>query len=259
MRGRLDGRVAVICGASDGIGAAIARLFAEAGASTILVARREVALRELATSLAGGGKHRYIVADFASDKGVESLAQNLSLEPRIDVLVNNAGGPPPNGPLDISISEVQAALQAHLLTAMRLSQAVVPVMRKGGYGRIMQVVSVTARVPLVHLTASNIARGAVLAWSKTLSEALAPEGITVNNILPGYTLTERLQHLLDDSSRKLGISRAEAEARILAGIPQKRFARPDEIAAAALYLASGDAGYVTGVSLPVDGGFIKTV
>jgi 3-oxoacyl-[acyl-carrier protein] reductase len=98
-----------------------------------------------------------------------------------------------------------------------------------------------------------------LAWSKTLSEALAPEGITVNNILPGYTLTERLQHLLDDSSRKLGISRAEAEARILAGIPQKRFARPDEIAAAALYLASGDAGYVTGVSLPVDGGFIKTV
>jgi 3-oxoacyl-[acyl-carrier protein] reductase len=259
MRGRLDGRVAVICGASDGIGAAIAQLFAEAGASTILVARREVALRELATSLAGGGKHRHIVADFASDRGVESLAQNLSLEPRIDVLVNNAGGPPPNGPLDISISEVQAALQAHLLTAMRLSQAVVPIMRKGGYGRIMQVVSVTARVPLVHLTASNIARGAVLAWSKTLSEALAPEGITVNNILPGYTLTERLQHLLDDSSRKLGISRAVAEARILAGIPQKRFARPDEIAAAALYLASGDAGYVTGVSLPVDGGFIKTV
>lgn len=247
----------MICGASEGIGAATAKIFSHAGADVILVARRESALKSVARDLPGHSE--CWTADFSDPHSVEVLASRLSNLPRLDVLVVNAAGPAPNPPLKTAVDEVKAALQEHLYTGMRLCQAAVPHMQKNGYGRIVNVVSVTARVPLTHLTASNIVRGAVLAWAKTLSESLASSGITVNNVLPGYTGTARLHQLVKSGAASSGRTEKEVEASILQGIPFGRFAAPEEIAAAVLFFASPAASYVTGTSLPVDGGFIKTV
>jgi 3-oxoacyl-[acyl-carrier protein] reductase len=259
MSSKFAGKVVLICGASAGIGEATARAFARAGASTILVARGDQALRRLRDELGEGGTHSCMTCDLASSEAVERLCTSISALPRLDILINNSGGPPPKSPLETSVAEVQTALQSHLFAAMRLSQAAVPIMRRGTHGRIIHIVSVTARVPLVHLTASNIARGAVLAWTKTLAEALARDGITVNNVLPGYTATSRLTQLLADAASKRGITTDQAAAGLLQGIPAGRFATPEEVASAALYLASEDAAYITGINLPVDGGFIKTI
>lgn len=253
----LQGKTALVCGASEGIGAAIATQFAQSGAHLVLVSRRLDALKAMASKLPG--THEVRACDFANESDVEGLAQFIAKLPRLDVLVVNAGGPPPNPPLETSVDEVKTALQIHLYAAMRISQAAVPVMKKNSYGRIVNVVSVTARVPLVHLTASNIVRGAVLAWAKTLSESLAPQGITVNNVLPGYTGTARLHQLVKSGAAKTGKSETDVEKGILQGIPFGRFGAPEEIAAAALFLASPASSYVTGTSLQVDGGFIRTV
>lgn len=257
MAGRLSGKTAVICGASEGIGAAIAQSFADAGATLLLVSRRADKLKELATRLPG--KHSFFACDLSKDDQVQLLANKIEHLTSLEILVNNAGGPLPNPPLSTSIDEVKDALQIHLYAPMRIIQSAVPVMRKSGYGRIINVVSVTARIPLVHLTASNIARSAVLAWTKTLSESLAPEGITANNVLPGYTATSRLKQLVEDGSKKSNKPLEVVEKGILQGIPFGRFGRPEEIAGVALFLASPDASYVTGASIQADGGFIKSI
>lgn len=255
----LNNRTAIVCGASSGIGAATAVMMAKAGAKLVLVARREEALKRVAEDCRNGQCHATISCDFSIPEDVSRLTGVISSLEKLDILVNNTGGPSPNKPSNTTIEEVQAALQAHLFAAMSISQAAVAVMKKSGYGRIINIVSVTARVPLVHLTASNIVRGAVLAWAKTLSEELAPEGMTVNNVLPGYTRTDRVTALLKDSASKNGITEAQAETNIIAGIPFQRLATAEEIASAAVYLASPLASYVTGTSIAVDGGFIRTV
>lgn len=255
----LKNRTAVVCGASSGIGAATAALMAKAGARLVLVARRADALKKISDHCDNGQTHIIQTCDFSRQDDVERLALALSSLDRVDILVNNTGGPAPNSPSKTTIDEVKSALQAHLFTAMTLSQSVIPQMQRGQYGRIINIVSVTARVPLVHLTASNIVRGAILAWAKTLSEEFARDGITVNNVLPGYTRTDRVTQLLKDSAAKNGTSEAQAEETIISGIPMGRMATAEEIASAALYLASPLASYITGTSLPVDGGFIRTV
>lgn len=170
------------------------------------------------------------------------------------ILVNNTGGPPAGAITDARPPEFLAAFSSHLLCNQLLVQAVLGGMKTAKYGRIINVVSTSVKQPIPNLGVSNTVRGAVASWAKTLATEVARYGITVNNVLPGATLTDRLRSLLEDRARALGVTAAEVEQTMKAEIPLRRFAQPEEIAAAIGFLASPAAAYITGVSLAVDGG-----
>jgi 3-oxoacyl-[acyl-carrier protein] reductase len=251
-------RVAVVCGASDGIGAAVATQLGGLGWDLILVARNQGKLSHLATSIGSSGIQCW-ACDFEDHRQVDTIAAELAKVTQIDALINNTGGPPPGTALQTKPGDVAKALDGHLYANIKFSQAVAPRMINAMHGRVINIVSVTGRVPLVHLAASNIARGAVLAWAKTLSLELAPHHITVNNVLPGYTETGRLKQLLSDAAKKSGKPEEAIANGIKAEIPFGRFGRPEEIANVVSFLASDAASYVTGASIPVDGGWIRTI
>jgi 3-oxoacyl-[acyl-carrier protein] reductase len=197
--------------------------------------------------------------DFENQTQVDSIAAKLMQLPHVDGLINNTGGPPPATAMQTKPNDVSRALDAHLYANIKFSQAIAPQMIAARSGRIINIVSVTGRVPLIHLAASNIARGAVLSWAKTLSLELAPHQITVNNVLPGYTETGRLKQLLSDASKKTGKAEDAIAGGIKSEIPFGRFGRPEEIANVVSFLASDAASYVTGASIPVDGGWIRNI
>jgi 3-oxoacyl-[acyl-carrier protein] reductase len=190
---------------------------------------------------------------------VQNLIQELkkqNLSP--DILVNNSGGPKPCTAMKATSDDYLQAFTQHLLASSSLAQALVPEMQAKGYGRIVNIVSISAKVPSDNIASSNAVRAAMLSWAKTLSNELAPTGITVNNVLPGYTETERLKEVISARATQGNTVEAAIQEKMLAKIPMKRFARPEEIAAAVVFLASPEASYITGISLPVDGGYIST-
>jgi len=251
-----------VCGGSRGIGRACAVEFARLGARVTLVARDEEALRavleELTRDPPEGGtseSHDYLRADFADSEAVgTAIRGHLERTGPIQILLNNAGGPPAGVILDQPPESFRGAVVEHLVCNQILARALVPGMKTAGYGRIINIVSTSVRQPLKGLGVSNTIRGAVAGWAKTLSGELAPYGITVNNILPGATRTGRLRSLIREKARAAGMGEEEVERQMVAEIPAGRFARPEEIAAAAGFLATPAAAYITGVSLPVDGG-----
>lgn len=258
----LRGKSALVCGGSEGIGRAAAEELATLGASVTLLARREDALRAAAAALPHpqGQTHGWIAADAGDPATLRTrLEAAAATGTPFQILVNNSGGPAP-GPAHAASPEAFGdAFRQQLLAAHAAVQALLPGMRANGWGRIVNVVSTSVREPIANLGVSNTVRGAVAAWAKTLSRELAPYGITVNNVLPGYTRTRRLEEILRDRAAAAGKAEEEIARGMLATVPVGRFAQPGEVAAAIAFLASPAAAYINGVSLAVDGGRMQSI
>lgn len=252
---QLANKHALVCGASAGIGAASALKLAQSGADVTLLARSRERLDRIRAELPtqSGQSHRSLVCDHADTDQLGTAVAALADTHPVHILVNNSGGPPPGPALSARPQDFIDAFTRHLLANQVLVQAVLPSMRAQKYGRIINIISTSVREPIPGLGVSNTIRGAVASWAKTLSRELGPDGITVNNVLPGYTDTERLQQLFANAAQNKGHALDE-EIRIrLSEVPLGRFAQPAEIAAAVVFLASADAAYISGINLAVDG------
>lgn len=257
----LAGKHALVCGASQGIGRAAAFELAALGARVTVMARHREALETLVAELPppAQGAHGWLVADAGNTDALQQTVRELVTAAPVDVLVNNSGGPPPGTVLDATLDAFAGALRAHLYANHVLAGAVVPHMREARWGRIVNVISTSVREPIPGIGVSNTTRGAVASWAKTLARELAPFGITVNNVLPGSTDTPRIAEIVAARAAKSGRPEAEVRAAMCAEVPAGRFAEPAEIAAAIAFLCSPAAAYVTGVSLPVDGGRMRSI
>jgi len=253
----LSNKRAVVCGSSKGIGRAIAIQLASSGASVILISRNEESLRKVLRELPATKKqnHNFIVADFSEPDELKKKLHNfISENPPVHILVNNTGGPQAGEAISADTSEFIKAFSNHLICNQILVQAFVDGMKREKSGRIINIISTSVKQPLKNLGVSNTIRGAVASWSKTLAGELAQFGITVNNILPGATKTERLFSLFESKANSSGKSIEAVQSEWQKEIPAMRFAEPEEIAYAAAFLASDFASYVNGINLPVDGG-----
>lgn len=252
----LNGKTALIAGSTQGIGLASAQVLASLGADCVLMARNEEALKDAVKTLdkLQGQKHQYLVADFQHTRQVEAVINEFVAANTVHILINNSGGPAAGPAADAKTEAFMAAFQQHLICNHILATAVIPGMKKAGYGRIINIISTSVKIPLKNLGVSNTIRGAVASWAKTMANELASFGITVNNVLPGATATGRLDAIIHNKVSKTGMAVEEVEHEMLEEIPAKRFGKPEEIAAMVAFLASPAAGYVNGTSIPVDGG-----
>jgi 3-oxoacyl-[acyl-carrier protein] reductase len=258
----LHGRRAVVCGSTRGIGLASARELALLGATCVLVARDQAALEQTARELPSprGQRHETLPLDFDDIESVRGAAKALaSGEAHPVILVNNTGGPPGGRAIDADVEEYIRAFRQHVLASQTLAQALMPGMKQAGYGRIINIISTSVKAPIAGLGVSNTIRGAMASWAKTLAAELAPMGITVNNVLPGFTDTDRLRSLIATRASKSGTSEQAVEQEMRASVPTGRFGTAEEIAAAVAFLASPAAAYVNGINLPVDGGRTPTL
>ena len=252
----LEGKNAVICGSSQGIGFAIAAELALMGANCILLARNEEALKTAVSQLdiAIRQTHSYHVIDFNDQNAVRELITKVTVEHPVHILVNNSGGPKAGAIIDATEEQFLQAFNQHLITNHLLTKAVIGGMKKEGYGRIINIISTSVKTPLKNLGVSNTTRGAVASWAKTMSNELAQFGITVNNILPGLTRTQRLESLINTTATAKKVSAKDVEKQMLEEVPARRFGEAAEIAAVAAFLATPAAAYVNGESIRVDGG-----
>jgi 3-oxoacyl-[acyl-carrier protein] reductase len=258
MNQDLQGLNALVCGASRGIGRACALALAEAGASVTVAARSEESLRQLAGTLVSGEgqQHAWLAADFSKPSLLgEAVQGHLATRAQaFHILVNNTGGPAAGPAADAEEEDFRRAFNQHLVSNHVLVKALLPGMKQAHFGRIVNIISTSVKQPLPGLGVSNTVRGAVANWAKTLAGELAIHGITVNNVLPGATRTERLTEIIRDQAVRTGRSENEVAAAMQSHVPMNRFAEPAEIAAAVRFLASPAAAYITGINLPVDGG-----
>ncbi|HTD27825.1 MAG TPA: SDR family oxidoreductase [Xanthomonadaceae bacterium] len=258
----LTGKHALVCGASQGIGLASAIELAKLGASVTLLARRADVLEQLAQQLPRthfAQQHHWIAVDAGDTADLREKVEALVAERAVHVLINNSGGPPPGTLRGATEAAFLAAFRSHLLANQTLAEAVVPGMLQDGYGRIVNIISTSVKEPIAGIGVSNVTRGAVASWAKTLARELAPHGITVNNVLPGSTHTPRIDQIIAARAQKAGDSKDVVTSEMEAEIPMARFADPSEIAAAVAFLASPAASYVTGINLPVDGGRTRSL
>jgi 3-oxoacyl-[acyl-carrier protein] reductase len=252
----LENKTAIICGSTQGIGLAIAMELAELGATCILMARNETALIESRKLLSKEKKqeHAYLVADFSNAENVKLAIEKFMQNNTVHVLINNTGGPAGGAIIDAKEEDFVNTFNQHLICNHILTKAVVPSMKKENYGRIINIISTSVKIPLNNLGVSNTIRGAVASWAKTMANELGQFNITVNNILPGATNTIRLQNIIKTNANKKEKEIIDIEKEMQQEIPMRRFAEASEIAAVAAFLASPAASYVNGVSIPVDGG-----
>jgi len=260
MQIKLNNKTALVCGSSQGIGKAIAVQFAKAGANVLMLARNEELLKANLKEIANDGSqnHSFIRVDFSEPKTtVGKIEEFIVMNGNIDILVNNSGGPAPGKISEANPDWLQDAFNQHLITSQLITQKVIPGMISKKFGRIINVISVGVKQPIENLGVSNVIRGAMASWAKTLSRELAPFGITVNNLLPGYTMTERLNSLFANRAKMQNKTFEEISDGIKSNVPAGRFAEPEELAYAACFLASDYASYITGINLPVDGGYLS--
>lgn len=252
----LRGKRALVCGSTQGIGKAAAVELASLGAVITLLARNEAKLKTVAGELPAehGQPHDFCVADFSSVEQVRREVEAHVAGRDYAILINNTGGPPPGLAIDAKTEDFLQAFGSHLLCNQVLVQAVLPGMKRIAYGRIINVISTSVKIPIRGLGVSNTIRGAVASWAKTLSVELAQYGITVNNVLPGSTKTGRMDFVIDSQAAQSGRSPEEIRNRMIAEIPAGRMAQPAEVAAAVAFLATPAAAYINGINLPVDGG-----
>jgi 3-oxoacyl-[acyl-carrier protein] reductase len=254
----LKNKKAFVCGSTQGIGRAAAIELANSGASIVLLARNENSLKTVRDELntESNQVHDTIVADFsAPDELQKRVAEYLENNPQpVHILINNTGGPPAGKAIDARPEEFVGAFQNHLLCNQILTQALVAGMKTEKYGRIINVISTSVKQPIPNLGVSNTIRGAVASWAKTLAGELGEFGITVNNVLPGFTKTARLQSIIENKANKTGAAIEEIEKEMQRETPARRFAESSEVANAIVFLASPAASYINGINLPVDGG-----
>jgi 3-oxoacyl-[acyl-carrier protein] reductase len=258
----LKGKVALVAASSRGLGRAVAEELASEGASLVLCARGEAALR--ATGDAIVAAHGAPVLAVPADVGRRGEPERVVREGierfgRIDILLTNSGGPPP-GPFESLTDEAwQQATALVLSSVVAFCRAVLPGMKARRWGRILNVTSIAAKQPVDNLMLSNSLRSAVTGFARTLATEVAPFGVTVNNLLPGFTRTERMVELSEVTAKKEGITAEQALARFAAQVPLGRMAEPREFAALAAFLASERASYITGQSMAADGGWIRAL
>ena len=252
----LEGKYAIVCGSTQGIGFAIAEELALLGANCTLIARNEDALKLAVNNLdtALRQQHGYLVADFSKPDAVKKVIDAHVKKHPVHILINNTGGPPGGAIVDATEEAFLNAFNQHLICNHILVKATVTSMKKEKYGRIINIISTSVKIPLKNLGVSNTTRGAVASWAKTLSLELGQFNITVNNVLPGFTRTQRLDSIVASSSSEKKISVDEVEAQMQEEVPMKRFGESAEIAAMAAFLATPAASYINGTSIPVDGG-----
>ena len=250
----LDGKTAVVCGSTQGIGKAIAEEFAMSGATVILIARDEEALKSVKDGLdtSGGQKHSYLVADFTNPDDLREKVKSIGKS--VHILVNNTGGPKGGEIINAGTDEFENAFKMHVVCNQIMVQGLMDGMMKEGYGRVINIISTSVKQPIKGLGVSNTIRGAVASWSKTMANELGKYGITVNNLLPGATQTGRIEDIINKKVDKTGKSADEVRKEMIDEIPAGRFADPKELAYAATFLASDKAAYINGVSIAVDGG-----
>ncbi len=252
----LEGKNAIVCGSTQGIGLAIAEELALLGASCTLVARNEATLKEAITKLDTQlrQQHSYLVADFSKPDEVKKVIEAHMSKNLVHILINNTGGPPAGPVIEATEEAFLNTFNQHLICNHILAKAVVPSMQKEGYGRIINIISTSVKIPLKNLGVSNTIRGAVASWAKSMANELGQYNITVNNVLPGFTSTQRLSTLIENIAKRGNTVVDIVEKNMAEEVPMKRFADASEIAAVAAFLASPAASYVNGVSIPVDGG-----
>jgi 3-oxoacyl-[acyl-carrier protein] reductase len=254
----LQNKNALVCGSTQGIGKATAILLAKEGVNVTLIARNEEKLKAVLSELESDKQcHSYLVADFTKPEELRKVIENSNLQ--FHILVNNTGGPRSGAILDATLDEFQQAFSQHLLCNHILVQAVVPFMKTQCFGRIINVISTSVKEPIPGLGVSNTIRNAVGNWSKTLAAEIGSHGITVNNVLPGFTETVRLSEIIKIKAKNENKSIEQMTEMMKSYSPAKRFAKPEETASAIVFLASEKASYINGINLPVDGGRTKSL
>lgn len=252
----LQGKNAVFCGSSQGIGLAVAKELAALGASCILIARNADALSAALQTLPAteGQVHSFEVADFTDTQQVKKAIENILAKNKVHILINNTGGPKAGAILNAATTEFTDAFNQHLVNNHVLVQAVMPGMQQQNFGRIINIISTSVKVPLQNLGVSNTIRAAVASWAKTIANEIGSFDITINNILPGLTATQRLEGLINYTANVQQKEAAKVSEQMQQDVPLKRFGKPEEIAAVVAFLATPAASYVNGTSIPVDGG-----
>tara|TARA_B100001996_G_scaffold382659_1_gene375119 strand:+ start:501 stop:1355 length:855 start_codon:yes stop_codon:yes gene_type:complete len=257
----LTGRHAMVCGASRGIGAATAKMLAKAGADVTICARNQSALEELKVELSklGTGNHQVCIIDLEDTNSLGSKVQSIIAgNGPIHILVNNAGGPPGGPLINNEIEDFEAPFKRHLHASHTLVQLLAPQMKEENFGRIIQIISTSVKEPIPNIGLSNTLRGAMASWAKSLSRELDP-CITINNVLPGFTDTERLGSLADSIHQRTGKSQDDIHKSWIEQVPIGRLIDPLETASAILFLALPASGGIRGVSLAVDGGRLRGI
>jgi 3-oxoacyl-[acyl-carrier protein] reductase len=257
----LKNKTALVCGSSQGLGFAVATELALLGANVILSSRNENKLQEAIKKLPAGKdqSHQFLALDLSQPATISKSIENILATTTIDILINNAGGPPSLSILDTPAEELNTAFQTHLISSHLLAQLCIPLMKKNGYGRIVNILSTSVKEPIKGLGISNSIRAAVANWAKTLSAEVAEYGITVNNVLPGYTATDRLNYLFEKRATMQGISVDDVNEQTVNTIPAKRLGQPHEFGAAVAFLCTPAAAYINGINLPVDGGRLSSL
>ena len=252
----LTGKRALVCGSTQGIGRSSAMELALLGADITLLSRNEDKLKEVLQDLPvnQNQNHHYLVADFQDQTQLKNIIKEYLINNPIDILINNTGGPAGGQAIDAGTDEFINAFNMHLVCNQILVQAISPGMKKNKFGRIINIISTSVKTPLKGLGVSNTIRGAVASWAKTLALELGPFGITVNNILPGYTMTGRLESIISTIAKRESKTKEEVQIDMISTIPAGRIADSNEVAAAIAFLASPAASYINGINLPVDGG-----
>lgn len=257
---KIENKNALVCGSTQGIGKATAIKLAQEGAKITLVARNREKLKAVLAELPNSERHDYIVADFANPRDLqEQVIKFIEKNHGFHILINNTGGPRSGAIVTASLEEFENAFTMHIKCNHVLAQATIPFMKAEGFGRIINVISTSVKEPIPGLGVSNTIRGAVGNWSKTLSNEVASFGITVNNVLPGFTDTERLAEIIKIKANAENTSVENMTETMKNYTPAKRFAQPEETANVITFLASDAASYVNGVNIPVDGGRTKSL